>query len=473
MKTLTADRSILLILLLLVIIRGIIYLTVVPPWLAPDEATHFEAIRLIGQEGLWPTEDVYQSTPMHPQMHASFEKYRVWQLSGLPSPRGQRTPGDPTSDPYVAYYPAHKGGSAVVAGNYPLLYHILLSPLATWLKSASIDRQLYLFRLTSLFLTTLTVMAGWFFARTLVPYTITYAVAVASFLIFLPMHLHINTSVNTDVLATVLTSFYFLALAKLFCGSPGAGWKAGLLLFFVAALLVKPTTLFIAPTSAAAAIIYIARRRRWPGVWLAAILIGLVAAVAVGSIPFYQWSAGGRGVATLSFAIGVVDWPFIYVSRQTLLTFVDTVRWTFLSFWGLFGWTSIPISNGWTRFWWGLTLLVGSGLGLFYFKYIFSRSKRQTLTASQQDFLVVLLLAVSFALIGAFTPTIATQFTWWGPQSRYLFPALLPISLLFFIGFQQLFPARFNRFALPLYLTLFVVFDSAVLFGRLIPFIYG
>ena len=51
--------------------------------------------------------------------------------------------------------------------------------------------------------------------------------------------------------------------------------------------------------------------------------------------------------------------------------------------------------------------------------------------------------------------------------------ALLPISLLFFIGFRQLFPARFSRFVLPLYFTLFVLFDSAALFGRLIPFIYG
>ena len=473
MACLTSDRKILLVLLALTIIRGLIYIAVVPPWLAPDESTHFEAIRLIGQEDLWPTHQVYRSTPMHPEMPASFEKFRVWQISGLTVPAGRRNPGNPAADSYVDYYPAHNSGSAVVAGNYPLFYHLVLSPLAGWLKPLSIDAQLYFLRLTSLLLTTLTVTAGWFMTRAIFPRFAAYAVAVASFLIFLPMHLYINTALNTDVWATVLTAFYFLAMVKIFCGASGRIWLIVTFVFGLAAIMAKPTTLFIAPTSVAALGLYAARRWNWRRTWRGVMVAGLVVAVAAGSVLFFQWTAGGRGVATLSFSTDAVDWPPTYISRESLSTYLYTVRWGFLSFWGLFGWANIAISTAWTRFWWGLTSFVGLGLVWFFIRQIFSNRANSRLTAGQRDILTVLLLAVIFALIGVYTPIVATQSSRWGPPSRYLFPALLPIALLFFTGFKQLFPARLKRYVLPAWLILFVVFDSAVLFGRLIPFIYG
>jgi hypothetical protein len=442
--------------------------------LAPDEATHFEAIRLIGQERLWPTESVYQTTPMHPQMRASFEKFRVWQISGLPAPQGLPSLGNPALDTYINYYPAHNGGSVIIAGRYPLFYHLMLAPLAAALKSLTIEQQLYLLRLTSMFFTTLVVVMGWFFARAIFPQLLAYRVAVASFLVFLPMHLHIGTALNTDVFATLLASVYFLALAKVFCDSPALRWKLTTAVFFVAAIFTKPTTLFIVPVLTAAAIIYTSRRFCWPGWWRAAMLAGLVAMVGAGSVFFFQFSNGGRGVATLSFSGQTVDWAGNYFSREALAVYIHTIRWGFLSFWGLFGWVSIPIPTGWSRILWAFSGVIVGGIGLFFFRNVFqSGSGKMRLKPYQQDFLAILLVSVIFALMGMYTPIIATQSRQWGPPSRYFFPGLLPFSLLFYLGFQQLFPARLNDFILPAWIALLIIFDSAVVTFLLLPFIYG
>jgi len=411
---------------------------------------------------------------MHPEMDASFKRFRVWSMAGLASPQGFLTPGEPSRDPYIYYYPYHNGGSVIVAGKYPLIYHLLLSPISALSKSLNIVQQLYLLRYVSLGLTTLAVVAAWFFARTIFPKSINPAVAISSFLIFLPMHMHINTSVNTDVLVTLFVSLYFLILAKILCEtitSLRIITAGGLLIL---AVLTKPTALFIIPTTAVAIIVYLARRFQWKVWFLALLLIAMGVSTFVGAILFYQISSGGREIPNLLSFANSVTFGAHYFGREAFATYSHTIRWGFLSFWGLFGWASIPIPFSWVRVLWVVCFIVGAAILIFFVKHVINlRDKSSKLKPYQKDILTVSLFGIIFSLIGVYTPIIATQSKIWGPPARYFFPALLPFTLYFYLGFQQLVPNRFTNWTLPVWLSSLMLFDTAVIFHVLLPSIYG
>ncbi|MCB0210944.1 MAG: glycosyltransferase family 39 protein [Anaerolineae bacterium] len=468
------NYKILALLIGLIIVRGLIYIAIIPPWLAPDEPAHFEAIRLIGQEGLLPTRDAYLTTPMHPEMHASFQTFQVWQLSRLAPPQAPRRPDQPSSDLFIDYYPPTSTGSLIIAGNYPLVYHQLMAPLSALIRNLSLVQQVYIMRLVSLLLTTLTVVCGWFFGRTIFPAQMRYALGLTSFLVFLPMHLHVDTAINSDVLVVVLVALYFLGLAKIFCKGPSLPWLIITALALGAAVITKPTSLFILPTTGVALLLYGARRFYWKPRLLAGLLPVVIAIAFIGSIVLFQVGDGGRAVSTLDIAI---EQPVVtgnYFSPAALAVYAYTIQWGFLSFWGLFGWANIPVLATGIRVVWLVCLGVGLGVVIFGGRHLLQLGQqRRTLTSQQQDILLVLLCSLIFALISVYTPIIATQSTRWGPPARYFFPALLPLALYFFLGYQQLIPARFYRWTLPLWLTALFLFDTFTLAFVLIPYIYG
>lgn len=461
-------QKILTLLIIVVIIRGIIYISIFPPWLAPDEATHYEAIRLLGQERVWPTQEIYFTTPMHPQMHISFVQYRIWQLANLPF----FSAGDPSGDPYIFYYPARNRGTVIDANNYSVVYHLLLSPISTLSKALDIDQQLYWLRLSSLLMVMLTVIIGWFFARTIFPASLGYAVAVGGFLVFLPMHMHISTSVNVDVLATLVSSIYILLLAKVFCDKITMPRIVLAAAFLLLAILIKPTTLFLVPTTVVALIVYLVRRLGWSLRWVALAAVFMAMSTFFMSIIFYQVTNGGHNITSISFNALVSNVSFY--SQSSLSIYWHLLQWGFISFWGLFGWAHIHIPFSWIRWLWIICFACGVGVVLFLVQQFFGfRRERIALNQGQKNVLLILLAALVFAVIGIFVPYISTQSEDWVPQSRYFFPVLLPFALYFFLGFQHLVPARFQNLTIPVWLTGLIFFDTITVFFVIIPYIYG
>ena len=67
----------LIILIALAVIRGLIYLSLFPPWVAPDEPAHFEVVRIIGQEQQLPTSNYYQATSIDIALEIAAEDYNI------------------------------------------------------------------------------------------------------------------------------------------------------------------------------------------------------------------------------------------------------------------------------------------------------------------------------------------------------------------------------------------------------------
>ena len=70
-------RQTLALLVALALIRGLIYLSVFPPWQAPDEPAHFEVVRAVAQQGQIPSKIYYNSEPVNAELAQSLSLIHI------------------------------------------------------------------------------------------------------------------------------------------------------------------------------------------------------------------------------------------------------------------------------------------------------------------------------------------------------------------------------------------------------------
>lgn len=461
----------LILLVSLTLIRGVLYLSIFPPFLAPDETAHFEAIRLIGQENQWPTASVYSVTPMHPEMVPVFEKFRIWSLVNLYSPT--RNLGV-TNNLFIDYYPTQIAGKEVAADSYLMLYHLILAPLSGATASFDLVTQVYLLRFVSVLFATGTVVFAWFTVRSIFPAEMGYAMAVGAFITFWPMHTHVDASIAVDSLVELFASAFFFVLVTIYLKGVSKFRAVLLLGLLFLAVLTKPTAFFLFPTLVVALIIFLSRRLKWPSLVITGGLTLLVILTLVGSIIFHENSGGGRKLLSIfSLNLALPDWSRM-IGVESIPYYVQSLNFAVLSFAGLFGWSNIHIPWSWVRFWAVLLFLIILGSFVFIYQQLLTRSQqRQELSGWQRKILLIFLFAITFSLIGVTTPIIATQSPSWGVHSRYYFPAVIPIALYLFFGFRQLFPSRFRYAVLPAWVMGWFIYDSLVLGWVILPYLYS
>lgn len=456
----------------LTLIRGLLYLTIFPPFLAPDESAHFEAIRLIGQENKWPTADVYAVTPMHPDMVATFENFRLWHLVGLYSPT--RNLGV-TDTLFINYYPTQIAGSEVIADAYLMFYHQLLAPLSGAMASFDLTSQVYGLRSVSVLFAAGSISVAWLTLRALFPNDEKLALAVGAFIVFWPMHTHVTASITVDALTELLASIFFMAIVRIYLQGITIRWGVVLLGAMFLAMLTKPTAFFLLPTLIAAILVYLGRYHltRLARYTLPALGV-MVIAVLVASIVLHQNSEGGRRISSILLdGLIIPNWA-TYFSKVALNNYISALNFAVLSFAGLFGWSNIHIPWAWVKIW---ALIFGAvslgGLIFIYRQLIRPQNAKGWLSKTQHDVLIIFLLSLIFSWIGVITPIIATQSPSWGIHSRYYFPATIPFGLYFFLATRQLIPARFERWVLPTWVIGWISYDTIVLFGVILPYLYS
>jgi hypothetical protein len=455
----------------LTLLRGLLYLSIFPPFLAPDESAHFEAIRLIGQEKKWPTAEVYSVTPMHPEMIATFEKFRIWSLVNLYSPT--RNLGV-TSNLFVDYYPTQIAGSEVVADSYLMLYHLILAPLSAATASFDLVTQVYLLRFVSLLFAAGTLIIAWFTVRLVFPAELALALAVGAFITFWPMHTHVDASIAADSLAELIASAFFLVLVTIYLKGFSRVRAILLLGLLALAVLTKPTTFFLFPTLTVVLVVFFRYRLKWSILVTGGLLAMLFILTLVGSIILHENSEGGRRLLSIfSYNLLLPDWSrFVAIEAGPL--YLQSLNFAVLSFAGLFGWSNIHVPWTWVRFWAILLLLIILGSFIFIYQHLLRPGQhRQEFNGVQRKILIIFIFAIIFSFIGVITPILVTQSPSWGIHSRYYFPAIIPIALYLFFGFRQLFPLHFRRLALPVWVIAWFTYDGLVLLLVILPYLFG
>lgn len=458
-------RLLLLLLLSLSLVRGFIYLSVVPPWQAPDEPRHFEYVQVL-YEKRRPLTRSDASPALQERILASMREHRFWRFGYAESAEAATT----------SFGTLWQAAPSML--NRPPLYYALLATAYALHASSDIATQLLTLRATSALLGFLTVLVAYFTAKSLFPGDTFMLLGVSAFVAFLPMFGFLSGTLNSDNLAILLTALvtYMLMLGLRDGFPPMKG--AGILSLLVLGFLTKRTTLIALPLIVATLAIYLYRRRSrlgaW-GIWTGAGLCFILLTTALGLFLSKGIRQGLAGILDRYLADGSLaanlSWLLThpYSAGSLGRLYLRSLEMTFESFWGRFGWMNLPLDG---MLYQGLMMLsLASGLGLILFLIRLIRGS-ELLTRWQKESLTLFLISILLAL-GAILAINTVYFKPMYAQGRYLFTALIPLATLLCLGLRTLIPARYKGILLALLLIGLFLFDIMAMVYYILPFYYG
>lgn len=450
-------HGLLFVILLLYLAVGSLYALRTPAWQAPDEPAHYNVVRQLANGRLPRIEPgdydqafirdvVFTSPAFPPDVSLVPMSYEDWQ---------------------------------------PPLYYLLQTPL--FLATAG---SLTAMRLFSLLLGAGVVLLAYVLAWQLFPGQKWLAQTTAVFVAFLPQHLAIMASANNDALAELIIAAILVVLLRWLQNEerlkiedrrvadvrPASSifklqsfTTRGLLLlgFLLGLGFLTKGTVYPLAVVVAVTVLW----RFW-GQWLNFIKAGFLVALPAFALGGLWWVRntvvyGGLDVLGKAAHDAVVvgqprtaTWIASKGMAATLQAFVTT---TFNSFWGQFGWMTHPLDGRFYPILWLFTAVWLAGLVLALFLW-WNRTQPS--------------LAAIMVLFGTFLLTVAVyigyNLTFVQHQGRYLFPALLPLSVGVAVGlgfWQRPFSQRWSwiRYSLPLGLGVLLLLLNGWVVFRLLP----
>lgn len=193
------EKSSLILLLALTFLRGVLYISVVPPWQHYDEPTHFERVYWVAQSDVSPAYSD-RSLSLPEEIFASMRQFDFWDP-------------DPCPDPPTPYEEA-PGFRDLGLVSQPLYYY-LSAPFQVPLRHAPIEVQLYAGRLVSVALYLLTVLVAYFLLRDLFPEDREIRLAVPMLIAFIPAYTDQMSALNNDAGAVAIFSLLLWGIVRL------------------------------------------------------------------------------------------------------------------------------------------------------------------------------------------------------------------------------------------------------------------
>lgn len=379
---------------------GILYATLTPLWQVPDEPAHYNYIRQLAEGQL-------------PQIEpGDYNQLYQEKLISLNFPAEYSTE--------TIEYQDHQ----------PPLYYLFQVPIFLLFDGAVIPLRIF-----SLLLGAGVVLFAYWIGQSIYPNRPFVTFTAIMLIAFTPQHIAMMAGVNNDSLAELLVAAALWASIQIISATrPRYPGLIGLLL---AAIFFTKLQAYLA-----AAVLAVSILIRWRKIksekWLLHWLLGVFGpAVLIGS---FWWL---RNIAVY----GALDWMGLARHDQVVLGQPTTASWiasyglgptlerflqfTFQSFWGMFGWMGVVMSQ------WAyhglLVLTLAAGIG-FVSALLGNCKKIGTCIAAKNPEILILTLSALFTAAG---------YLWWNlsfvqHQGRYLFPALIPIGLAAGVGLEHL-----------------------------------
>ena len=374
---------------------GALYVINTPAWQAPDEPAHYNYVRQLAAGRLpvieagdydqeYLTKVVFISG-FAPQYSLETIEYEDWQ---------------------------------------PPLYYLLQTP--SYLLSGG---SLTAMRLFSLFLGAGVIILAYALVLRLAPAEQWLALTTAVFVAFLPQHIAVLASLNNDALAELIIAAILYMLVIIGQSGTMPIWE-----FLILGVLVGLGYLTKGTVYPITAVVGLVLLWRFWGQWRQFIHAGFLTAVPALLLGALWWGRniivyGGLDILGKGAHDRVVvgqprtaEWLALYGSAETLQRFVNT---TFNSFWGQFGWMTVPMTY---PSWLYPLLWLFSGLA-FTGLIIAAFQERHALRKHLLPLLILLSL-----LILTLGVHLVYNLTFVQHQGRYLFPALIPIALGVAVG---------------------------------------
>ncbi len=376
----TAAVLVLLAILIAYLAIGVAYALNTPPWQNPDEPAHYNYIKFIAENKSLP---ILQPGDYDQPYNDEFKR----------TPQNtQSLPIDPLR--YENYAPP--------------LYYLLGAPIY-----ALTDGWLVALRLFSVILGAGLIVVAYLIGVEMFPSQLHLASGTAAFVAFVPQHVAMLAAVNNDSLAELLIAVIVLQSMRLF-RSPELSQRQlfSLGITLGLGLLTKASVYYTAVPVAFMAVLLHARAhqqssrviRHWSLVFVPARHNEVV----IGQPTTAQW---------------IAQYGFGGLLARGLTT-------TFHSFWGQFGWMAVPMPDSTYLLLGLLSIIAVSGWGW----RLIERMKDEGGGMKRPSSSAILLSLLALLTFGGF---IWYNLTFVQYQGRYLFPALIPIGLVFAIGIDH------------------------------------
>lgn len=411
---------------------GVVYSVVVPIFEKPDEINHYFVVQYLAEERSLPVQDssgetlLAQEASQPPLYYALAALAVSWvdisdahELAWL---NPQRNLGDPRN-------PGNKN-LTVHTDRERWPYHgaTLAVHIARWLA--------LLFGAGTVLVTTLIV-------RQIFPTRPTLALGAAAVNAFIPQFLFISGSVSNDSLIAFLAALTLLQLIKMINDEIDETKSSTFRLLFIhlslgftlgLAALTKLSGLSLLGLSGFVLAWIAWRRRSWRYVLTGGLVVGGVVAVVAG-----WWYV--RNLRLYGDITGL-DAMFQVVGRRDDFGASASALWgefagVRASFWGLFGWFSLPMPDLVYHVLDGLSALGGVGLVIWLVQ---QRNKDRKTVRRTMLALGLLMLWAAMAVV------LLVRWTWMTPgsQGRLLFPALPAVALALVVGWSAWLPRRWG-----------------------------
>jgi len=444
--------SLLLLILLAYFAIAVQYAARTPAWQVPDEPAHYNYVRYVVENRALPVLD--------------FGDYDQAYLERFTNPAN--TPGM-SIDPLR--YEFHQ----------PPLYYLLAAPVY-----ALTAGNLLALRMVSVALGGALIVVAYLVVREIRPDRPALALGAAAFVAFVPQHVAMMSGVNNDSLAELLLALILLQMFRALKRGESRELRGLKELKELVALgvllglgLITKTVDYLAAPIVLVSLLLPALRRQ-PGntqhatrstqhasrTTYHAFLI-FAPALLIGSLWWFRNVNvyGGFDVLGLARHNAVVagqpltaDW----IAQMGIVPFLlSALTTTFHSFWGQFGWMGVPMPD-WVYLGLGVLSLIALAGWLL-------ASRRSPLTNYLSDPPAVLL---ALLVLFTFVAYVWYNLTFVQHQGRYLFPALIPLGLVFSIGiacWTRLLPRPFSVFVYAGVLAGLVVLDVWALNRFIIP----
>ena len=404
------------IILLLIIVgylaAGVCYAHFTPPWQAPDEPAHYNYVRYLVEKGRLP---VLQRGD-YP--HDYLEEIKA-----------QRFPAEMSIAPLR--YEFHQ----------PPLYYALASVVYRMTGGS-----LLALRLLCVLLGAGLLVVSWALVQAVFPERPALALETTAFVAFLPMHLAMTSAVNNDALAELLLAASLLGLMRYLQAKETGPLRAvGLGLLIGLGLVTKISALIALPL--VLVVILIAPRGGRERTRDGLLILGLAGLVLLPWLVRNHLIYGGLDL------LGLGRHNQIVVGQPRTAEWLAQMGWigllqafartTFQSFWGQFGWMGVLLDSRLYMLLKLLSGLVALGALLCVVRNLRPARHRegdgpggylrQQPEPSQWRLLGLLILWLVFTFL---------SYLWYNlqfvqHQGRYLFPALIPLGLIFAIGLAE------------------------------------
>jgi hypothetical protein len=449
-------RIILGTIIVIYVILGALYALKTPKWQAPDEPSHFNYIRTIGDTGTLPI--------LQP---GDYDQQYLEQIKAAKFPLSMPIDGIR----YESYQPP--------------LYYLSAAPVYLVARAGRLDLQVLALRLYSVVLEVLVLLLAFLIVREIFPGDHILPLATVGAMATIPMHIAITSSVSNDTAAELVIALILLLSVrrlKNIVGDRQFIILGGIL--FAAALLTKLTAyltggaLLVTAELGHSAIYnpqlttrplrltsYVSRFTFYV---LPRLVLLFLLSLTIASPMFI------RNMLTYGITdpLGSTRHDLIVLGQPTTAEMItqyglnhilfDLFAVTFKSFWAQFGWMGVLVND---RIYVLLLALTGMAFlgAVFYALRILRR--RDLLTPVQWWGLSLL----TVLWVTGVVDYIGYNFKFFQLQGRYLFPAIIPITLFGVIGWREVLAKEYVQFVFVLFYVGLVGLDIVSLFLYIVP----